>query len=101
MPAGDVAEGQGRSERDAGPRIISVHDRTHVVAAGIQARDGGAILAQNPGLAIRSKADRRAQIRRIDTQRVKRRPLDRRDAQEMVEGLADTMDRLNETMEGE
>src|SRR6266481_627839 len=31
-------------------------------------------------MAIGSEADRRAEVRRIDPQRVKRRPLDRRDA---------------------
>ncbi len=39
MPAGDIAERQRRPERDAGSRIISVHDRSHVVAAGIEPRD--------------------------------------------------------------
>src|SRR5260370_29078990 len=80
MAAGDVAECQGRPERDARPRIISVHDRAHVVAAGIKARDNGAIVAQNPGMAIGPEPDRRAEVRRIDPQRVKRWLLDRCDA---------------------
>src|ERR1700736_3574546 len=80
MAAGDVAECQGRPERDAGPRIISIHDRTHVVAAGIETRDNGAIVAENPGMAIGSETDRRAEVRRIDPQRVKRGLLDRCDA---------------------
>src|SRR6266851_557831 len=80
MAAGDVAECQGRPKRDTGPRIISVHDRAHIVAAGIKAGNGSSIVAQNPGMAIGSEADRRAEVRRIDPHRVKRRLLDRRDA---------------------
>src|SRR6267142_4048648 len=80
VPAGDVAECQRRPERDARPRIISVHDRTHIVAAGIQARDDGAIVSENSCMAIRLQADRRAEVRRINPKRVKRRLLNRCDA---------------------
>src|SRR5258708_14047420 len=77
MPAGDVAECQGGPERDAGPRIIPVHDRPHVVAAGVKSGDHGAILSQDSHMAIRSKTDRRAEFRWIDPERAKWRLLDR------------------------
>src|ERR1700694_4053130 len=80
MQAGEVAECQGRSERDAGPRIVSVHDRTHIVAAGIEPRDHSTVFSQNPGVAIRPEANSGAEIGRMDAKRVEWRLLDRRDA---------------------
>ena len=80
MAAGDVAECQRRPQRDAGPRIISVHDRPHVVAAGIETGDRHTIRVQHPRIGIGSKADGGAKVRRIDPKRIKRRALDRGDA---------------------
>src|SRR6201988_3719822 len=80
MLAGDIAKRQRRSERDAWPRIIAVHDRAHVVAAGIEAFDDSAVFSQHPGMAIRLQADGGAEIGGIDAKRVERRPFDRRHA---------------------
>src|SRR5229473_1255083 len=79
MAAGDIAECQGGTERDAGSRIIPVHDRTHVVAAGIEALDRRAVRSQDPRMLVRLEAYCRAQIRRKDPKRKERRALDRRD----------------------
>ena len=47
MLAGDIAEGQGRTERDAGARIIAAHDARHVVADGMQPFDRDALPVEN------------------------------------------------------
>ena len=80
MPASEVAEGQGRPERDAGARVVSVHDRAHVVTAGIETVNRGPILLQDPCVGVGLETDRSAEIGRMDTQRKKRRVFDRSDS---------------------
>ncbi len=80
MTSGDVAECQRRSERNAGPRIVTIHDRSHVVATGIETGDRHAIRVQDSRIHVGSKADSGAEVRRIDPKRVKRCTIDRRDA---------------------
>ena len=80
MPTRDIPEYQRRPQRDARPWTIAIHDRSHVVAADIKARDRRAVLAQHARLRIHLHADRGAHIGRIDAQREERRADDRRNA---------------------
>src|SRR5437868_5055070 len=80
MPPRDIPERQRRPQRDPWPRIIAVHERAHVVAAGIEARDRRAVLAQYARLGVHLHADGRTEIGRVDPHREEWRTNDRRDA---------------------
>src|ERR1700736_5733787 len=79
MAAGDIAECQCGAQRNAGSRIISVHDRSHIVAASIEAHDRRAIRSQHSRMRVGLEADGRAEIGRKDPQSKEWRTLDRRD----------------------
>src|SRR5450756_1693726 len=80
MPSGKVTERQCRSERDAGPGIGATHDRVHVVAAGVEARDRPTILANHRAVDVGVEADGRAEIRHAQTHGIEWWRGDRRDA---------------------
>ena len=57
----DPAEGHGRAERDAAAGVVAGHHGIHVVAAGVEAGDGPAVLVQHLGLRVDLEARERAQ----------------------------------------
>src|SRR3954465_12856484 len=80
MPPRDVTERQRGPQRDPLPGTIAVHDRAHVVAAGVEARNRRAVLAQHARPGVHLHANRRAEIGWIDAHRKERRADDGRDA---------------------
>src|SRR4051812_29392734 len=70
MPRCDIAERHGRSERDAGTRIDSAHDRIHVIAAGIKPGDAAAVLAQHLRMLIGDEAATGADVARKHLDRI-------------------------------
>ena len=52
MPAGDIAERQRGSQRDAGAGIVAAHDARHVVAGGVEPSIALAIGIQRAGIGI-------------------------------------------------
>src|SRR5690349_11403940 len=46
VPGGAIGEDQRGPERDSGPRIDALHDRGHIVAAGVEPGYGPAVLIE-------------------------------------------------------
>src|SRR5437868_1148797 len=80
MPASDIAEGQGRAERDAGAGIVAAHDACHVVADGIKPGDRAVSRVERAGMLVGLDAGIGAEIADHDLDGVERTVLELRDA---------------------
>src|SRR5262249_51920994 len=75
-----IGENEGWPERDPGARIVSAHDRGHVVAADEQARNRFADFAQYPTVRVGPQTHAGSQRARIHGHRVIGRRLDAAEA---------------------
>src|SRR5260370_41838519 len=76
----EIAEGERRTERDARTRIGAVHDRVHIVAAGVKLADRGSATVQHSAVLVGEQARRGSEVARIDRDGIERRLVDRRNA---------------------
>src|SRR3989442_12124223 len=79
MAAGDVSEGQRRSDVDTPGRVVAAHDVRLVIAGGVQARDRLAVRAPYARMGIGPGAGERAEAARAGLVRVERTPFDLRE----------------------
>ena len=77
---GDVAEGHGGAQRDAGAGIGASHHRIHVVAAGVEAGHRRAVAAQDLRELVGDEAGAGAEFAGVKLDRIERRRRDRADA---------------------
>ena len=73
VPAGDVAEGHGGADHDAGRWIGAAHDARHVVADRIEAGDRPPLRADDAGMRVGHDARKRAEFTRDHAHCVVRR----------------------------
>ena len=59
-------EGNGRTEGYSRPRIVTAHDRRHVVAASVETRNRGTVAIEHSTVAIRSQPGAGAEIGRMN-----------------------------------
>src|SRR5215216_1824172 len=52
MATGEIPEREGRPEGDPGAGISAPHDGVHVVATGVESRDGSAVAIQHTRVTI-------------------------------------------------
>src|SRR5260370_39201030 len=74
----EIAEGERRTERDARTRIGAVHDRVHIVAAGVKLADRGSATVQHSAVLVGEQARRGSEVARIDRDGIERRLFERR-----------------------
>src|SRR5260370_40970826 len=76
----EIAEGERRTELEARTRIGAVHDRVHIVAAGVKLADRGSATVQPSAVLVGEQARRGSEVARIDRDGIERRLFDRRNA---------------------
>src|SRR5260370_27756723 len=76
----EIAEGERRTELEARTRIGAVHDRVHIVAAGVKLADRGPATVRTSPVRVGEKARRGSEVARIDRDGIERRLFDRRNA---------------------
>src|SRR5260370_35053540 len=81
-----MAEGEGRPERVARSWIAAVHDRVHIVAAGVRLADRGSATVQHSAVLVGEQARRGSEVARIDRDGIERRLFDRRNARVWLVG---------------
>ena len=74
---GDVAKGHGGPEGDAATGVVAAHDAVHVVAPGVQTRNGLALGVEHLGVCVATQACESAQAARHHAHGVKRPLLQR------------------------
>jgi hypothetical protein len=78
--AADVAEGDGRPQRDAGAGVVAAHDAGGVVAHRVQAGDGPVVGAQHARVLVGGQAGEGADVAHHQADGVERAVLQRRQA---------------------
>src|SRR5690606_34161747 len=59
---GDIAEGDGRSQRDTATRVVAAHNARRVIACGVEAGHRSAVAVQDAGLLLAAQAGEGAEI---------------------------------------
>src|SRR4051794_23389460 len=80
MATGDIAEGHGRPDRDAGGRIGAAHHAGRVVADGIEAGDRLPARVDHLGMGIGANAGEGTELARYHSDRIEWRPVERGNA---------------------
>src|SRR4051794_28146991 len=80
MATGEIPECEGRPEGNPGAGVSAPHDGVHVVAAGIESRDGSAVAIQDTRVTIGDHPARSPYVTGINPHRVERGLRDRPEA---------------------